>query len=233
MEKRSILNCPIDFDKSDFLHLVSLSVGYSIKCQTAMGELVIGNNGWNVDIKGGNIRFGEQVFKSGVLGSESESSDTWLWAWANTESGLPEIASAPSRRAKKDLSDVPEFQNGKFMLDELHTGHNLSMVCCGISEKNMCYYRCPYSGGAAFVTVEGLPDSVFAPVSIEEFARRYMEIISVYYCDHRLLAAGFLYQNHNDFTADGNKLTATFGSNTLELTFEIVDGLSRLADIRC
>ena len=43
MEKRSILNCPIDFDKSDFLHLVSLSVGYSIKCQTAMGELVIGN----------------------------------------------------------------------------------------------------------------------------------------------------------------------------------------------
>lgn len=233
MEKRSVLNCPVDFDKSDFLHLVSLSAGYAISCQNAMGDLIIGDNGWNVDLKGGTIRFGEQVFRSGVLGSESESSDTWLWGWANTEGGLPEIASAPSRRAKKALPDTPEFQNGKFMLDELHTGHNLAMVCCGVSEKNTCYYRCPYTGGAAFVTVEGLPDSVFAPVPIERFVRQYMEIVSSYYCDHRLLAAGFLYQNGTEFTTEGNIIRADFGENTLTLAFEIVEGLSRLADLHC
>lgn len=232
MKKRNILDCPIDFDRGDFLHLVSLSAGYAISCQNAMGELIIRDNGWNVDIKGGKIRFGENEFKSGVLGSESESSGTWLWAWENTEGGLPEISAAPSRRAKKALSECPEFQTGKFMLDELHTGHNLTMVSCAVSEKYVCYYRCPYTGGAAFVTVEGLPAEVFAPLSAEALLRRIMEIVSTYYCDHRLLAAGTLYMNGNDFTAEGNTITAEINGRMLCFTFEPAEGLSRLADVR-
>lgn len=230
--KRSILDTPIDFDRSSFFDLLSLSVGRSIITQDAMGELVIGDNGWNVDVKSGTIRFGEQTFRSGVLGSESESSGTWLWGWANTESGLPEIASAPSRRAKKLLPECPEFINGKFSLDELHTGHNLSMVCCGVSEKQLCYYRCNYNGGAAFVTVEGLPEEVFAPVSAEQLLRRYMEIISVFYCDHRLLAAGMLYQNGNDIETIENIITASFGNRKAKFLFENAGGISRLADVQ-
>lgn len=229
--KRSVLDCPIEFDKSDFLSLLSLSAGYSIACQNKMGELVIGDNGWNVDIKGGTIRFGERVFKSGVLGSESHESGTWLWGWANTEGGLPEIASAPSRRAKKLLPDAAEFINGKFMLDELHTGHNLAMVCCGISEDAMCYYRCPYNGGAAFVTVSGLPEEVFSPLPIQAFVNQYMQIISSLYCDHRLLAAGFLFQNGNFFQAERDHITAKFESITLRFDFETIDGISRVVNI--
>lgn len=229
--KKSVLDCPIYFDKSDFLSLLSLSAGYSIACQNKMGELVIGDNGWNVDIKGGTIRFGERVFKSGVLGSESHESGTWLWGWANTEGGLPEIASAPSRRAKKLLPDVAEFINGKFMLDELHTGHNLAMVCCGISKDAMCYYRCPYNGGAAFVTVSGLPEEVFSPLPIQEFMNQYIQIISSLYCDHRLLAAGFLFQNGNDFHAERDNIAANFENITLRFDFETIDGMSRLVNI--
>ncbi|MBE6889203.1 MAG: hypothetical protein E7485_04235 [Ruminococcaceae bacterium] len=229
--KRSVLDCPIEFDKSDFLSLLSLSAGYSIACQNKMGELVIGDNGWNVDIKGGTIRFGERVFKSGVLGSESHESGTWLWGWANTEGGLPEIASAPSRRAKKLLPNVAEFINGKFMLDELHTGHNLAMVCCGISEDAMCYYRCPYNGGAAFVTVSGLPEEVFSPLPIQEFVNQYMQIVSSLYCDHRLLAAGFLFQNGNDFQIERDSIAAKFENITLRFDFETIDGMSRVVNI--
>ncbi|MBQ4165555.1 MAG: hypothetical protein IJD85_04450 [Oscillospiraceae bacterium] len=229
--KRSVLDCPIEFDKSDFLSLLSLSAGYSIACQNKMGELVIGDNGWNVDIKGGTIRFGERVFKSGVLGSESHESGTWLWGWANTEGGLPEIASAPSRRAKKLLPNVAEFINGKFMLDELHTGHNLAMVCCGISEDLMCYYRCPYNGGAAFVTVSELPDEVFSPLPIQEFVNQYMQIVSSLYCDHRLLAAGFLFQNGNDFQVERDSIAAKFENITLRFDFETIDGMSRVVNI--
>lgn len=232
MQKRSILNCPIEFDRTDFLHLLSLSVGRSIACQNKMGELVIGDNGWNVDVKNGTMNFGEAVFRSGVLGSESEQSGTWLWSWANTESGLAEIVCAPSRRAKKALPDTPEFQNGKFMLDELHTGHNLAMVSCAVAEKNICYYRCPYSGGAAFVTVEGLPDEVFAALDAQSFVKQYMEIVSCFYCDHRLLAAGFLYQNGTDFTSTPASITAHFPERDVTLLFEPFEGLSRLTDLR-
>lgn len=229
--KKSILDTPIDFDKSDFLSLVSLSAGYAIACQNKMGGLVIGDNGWNVDVKGGTIKFGESVFRSGVLGSESHESNTWLWAWENTEAGLPEIAAAPSRRAKKALPDCPEFLNGKFMLDELHTGHNLAMVACGVSDEDICYYRCPYNGGAAFVTVKGLPDEVFAPLSAQDFMKQYIEIISGFYCDHRLLLAGFLYQSGYGFEQQGDCILADIGGRAVTFRFESMGELSRVVDI--
>ena len=227
---RSVLNCPIDYDRSDMLQLLSLSVGWSIACQNRMGAL-IGESGWNVDLKSGTIKFGESVYKSGVLGTESNSSRTWLWAWENTEGGLPEIAAAPSRRAKKLLPECPEFTNGKFMLDELHTGHNLSMICCAVSEKDICYYRCPHSEGAAFVTVEGLPESVFAPLGAQELLRQYMEIVSAFYCDHRLLAAGMLYMSGVPFTAEGASLTAEFSDRKLRFDFEPAEGMYRLVNV--
>ncbi len=227
---KTILSCPIDYDKSSLIDLLSLSVGWSIACQNRMGEL-IGDSGWNVDIKNGTISFGENTYKSGVLGTESASSSTWLWSWAHTEGGLPEIAAAPSRRAKKALPECPEFANGKFMLDELHTGHNLSMICCAVSEKELCYYRCPHGDGAAFVTVEGLPSSVFAPVGAQSFLRQMMEIVSVFYCDHRLLAAGFLHMNGTEFTAEGAALTAHFPEAEVTLEFEPAEGLYRLANV--
>ncbi len=231
MTKRSILDCPVQFDKTDFFDLVSLSVGWSIACQNRMGALVIGDSGWNVDVKGGTIRFGESTFKSGVLGSESRTSETWLWGWANTEANLPEIVSAPSRRAKRVLAGTAEFDNGKFMLDELHTGHNLSMVCCAVSDKPMCYYRCPYSDGALFATVEGLPEEVFAPLSAEQVMRQVMEIISVFNCDHRLLVAGLLWLNGTDFSEEYGCISADFGGRGLRFSFEPVGEIARLADI--
>lgn len=231
MEKKSILTCPTRFDKTDLLHLVSLSAGYAIACQNRMGELVIGNSGWNADIKNRTISFGTSRFEIGILGSESHTEGTWLWGWANTESNLPELVTAPSRRAKKLLSDCAEFSAAKFALDELRTGHSLSMVCTGTSPDNVCYYRCPYDGGALFVQLEGLPEEVFSPLPPEALARQYLEIISSMYCDHRLLAAGFLWQNGTVFEESENCITAGDGEKTLRFDFEEFDGLSRVTNI--
>ncbi|MGN1119210.1 MAG: DUF6882 domain-containing protein [Oscillospiraceae bacterium] len=227
----SILNTPIDFDKSDLLSLVSLSAGTAIARQNRMGGLVIKDNGWNVDIRARKITFGDNSFEIGIIGSESEESGTWLWGWANTESNLPELATAAARRAKKALAACPEFSEKKFMLDELRTGHNLSMVCVGASEKNVCYYRCPYSGGALFVQIEGLPAEIFAPLSSAEVMRQYVEIISAFYCDHKLLAAGLLYQNGAQLTDGGSCLDGSFSDRTLRFVFEEADGINRVVNI--
>lgn len=232
MEKLSLLDCPVWFDKTNMLDLLSLSAGRAFLCQNRMGELVVGNNGWGLDPMRGIIRFGDREFDAGVLGTESEIQGTWLWSWAHTESGLPERSVAISRRVKKALPDLAEFQTGKFMLDELHTGHNLAMISVGVSDENLCYYRCPYDGGAAFVAVSGLPGEIFAPAEIQEFVRQFIEIISGFYCDHRLLAAGFLYQNGTPFTTDENVIVAEFGGRKLRMLFEQTeDGLSRVMDI--
>ena len=231
MEKIGILTTPVSFDKGDYLSLLSLAVGAAVSRQKKMGELVIGENGWNVDVKNRRIKFGESEFDCGIIGSESYQSNTWLWGWANTESGVPEICFAPSRRAKRNLPECEEFLTGKFMLDEIHTGHNLSMITVAASEKNACYYRCPYDGGALFVQIEGLPESVFAPISLDELAREFLEIIRSFYCDHKLLAASFLHQNGYSFEDGGDFISAAGGMRTIRFDFEEIDGIFRVVNI--
>lgn len=232
MEKISILTTPIEFDKSDFLSLLSLSAGSAVLRQNRMGSLVIGENGWNVDLKNRRIRFGEHEFDCGIIGSESYYSNTWLWGWANTESGLPELSFAPARRAKRNLPDCEEITSAKFSLDELHSGHNLAMVTVGSAEKNVCYYRCPYEGGAVFVQIDGLPDEIFAPAPLFDIANRIVEIIGSLYCDHRLLCAGMLHQNGYVFDASPTEISATDGMGTLRIELENVGGLQRIAGIK-
>lgn len=232
MKKRNILDTPIDFDRTDFFSLLSLSVGASYAWQNAMGALVIGDRSWNVDVRARTINFGEKSFPCGILGSENTQEGTWLWGWANTESNLPEMFIAPSRRAKRTLSAVPEFAAGKFMLDEIHTGHNLAMVSVGASDNNVCYYRCPVDDFLSiFVQIEELPGEVFAPLPLGELMKVYVDVISRFYCDHRLLAAGMLYQNGYEFTVEGAVMTAFAKGSALTLAFEETDGLCRVCDI--
>ena len=89
MNKISALTTPVEFDSGDFLSVLSLSAGTAIARQNKFGEL-IGNDNWNVDIRERTITFGNRVFEIGIIGSESEYSNTWLWGWAHTESGLPD-----------------------------------------------------------------------------------------------------------------------------------------------
>lgn len=225
-----ILTAPVEFDKSDYLSLLSLSAGAAIVRQNKLGELVVGENGWNIDVRNRRIKFGESEFDCGIIGSESEYGATWLWGWANTESNLPENVFAPSRRAKRALSECAEFTTAKFGLDEIHTGHNLSMITTAISEKNACYYRCPYEGGAVFAQIEGLPEEIFAPISLDELVKSYVEIISSLYCDHKLLAAGLLHANGFAFEDSGNSILTT-GEKKLQLDFEEIEGLFRVINI--
>lgn len=232
MVNRTILECPVKFDRTSFFDLFSLSAAAMISRQNKMGELVVGDNNWSYDIRNRQLAFGGNRFSAGILGTENEREHTWLWAWANTESNLPELAAAPSRRARRALAGVQEFSEGKFMLeDELHTAHNLAMVSCAVNDKPVCYYRCPYDGGAMFVQPEGLPVEVFAPVSQTDLMRTFLEVIGALYCDHRLLAAGFLYMNGNEFIEEEDSITAQIDGRRLKFTFEKVGELSRTADI--
>jgi len=73
---------------------------------------------------------------------------------------------------------------------------------------------------------------VFAPLPPEKLLRQTMEIISAFYCDHRLLVAGLLWMNDTPFTEDSDRITADFNGRQMSFLFEPVEGISRLADVR-
>lgn len=231
MSNFSVLNCPAAYDKTSFFDILSLSAGYTLLCQNRLGERIIGENNCAVNPKEGIIRFGEREFPAEILGYVSSYRNTWLWSWAHTESGLPEKIAADSRRIKRTAPDLPEFRTGKFSLDELHSGHNIAMAACGISEQRMCYYRFPAEGTDVFFTIHNLPDDIFTPPTASEFISQYMEIVGGLYCDHRLLAAGFLYKSGIEFECSDSEITAKFGGESVTLRFDNSFEAPRIADI--
>ncbi len=51
---------------------------------------LIGEQPWNIDLKTSLLSFGDKYrWHFQLLGTESEASGTWLWAWATTASKLP------------------------------------------------------------------------------------------------------------------------------------------------
>ena len=63
----------------------------------------LGDRGWNLDTQTGIVTFGEDLqFNVQILGTHSEVDNSWLWAWANESSGLPESVIATSLEMKAD-----------------------------------------------------------------------------------------------------------------------------------
>ena len=105
------------------------------------------------------------------------------------------------------------------------------MVTVCAAEKNACYYRCPYDGGALFVQVNELPDEVFAPMPLDVLVKQFMEVLGAFYCDHKLLAAGMLYMNGYNFNVEPNRITAEKNGLLFNIAFEQAGGLYRTTNI--
>lgn len=230
MNNISALTTPVSFDRSDLLSVLSLCLGTAVARQNRLGEF-IGKNNWSVDVNKRMLKFGLHKYKIGLIGTESEYSDTWLWGWGHTEGGLPEGFAEPSENVRRLLPDCAAFSEAKFGLDELRMGHNLSTVTVGVSDRNVCYYRCPYEGGAMFAQIEGLPDKLFRPLTLTEIAGLQTDIISSYDCSHKLLAAGMLHQNGYTFTDNGSSIISAAGDRELKFEFEEIGGVMRTSGI--
>ncbi len=127
--------------------------------QMYLGQL-LGDNppGWSLDMAQGQLAFGEMfTFDVQVLGTVSEQTQTWLWAWANVDSQIPARLLDDAKRVKavgeqhnlslltrNDVIDVEDNQ-----ID----GHRLAMIASGICEAQ-AYYRAPYAGGALFMLIQ-------------------------------------------------------------------------------
>ena len=110
MNNFSVLECPVYFDKTNMLDMLSLSAGRAILCQNRLGEQIIADNSWGLDPMKGMIRFGEREFRAGILGSESEIQNTWLWSWAHRERSAGKLHGClqTSQEAPAGASGVPD-----------------------------------------------------------------------------------------------------------------------------
>lgn len=217
----------LNIETGNWLQVFSACLGKMVAIQTACGEQVVKGQDWNVDFSEGVILFGEQSYPLQFIGSESTSSDTWLWGWENIN-GFPEeiIQLATNAKVVGERWNLEPLKTAEFSLDDIFNGHNLSIVTCGLVDK-YCYYRGPHSGGAIFVAFSGVPDSVFASVDVQRFVSITMHCVQQFTIDHKIFVEGFLAWNNTKYERDKHTLIAHFQQD-LKIEFEQVNDVWRI-----
>ncbi|WP_103580509.1 DUF6882 domain-containing protein [Campylobacter concisus] len=212
-------------DKSNWSELFSACVGKATLLQKRAFKLLVEGSNWQVDFDSGKIYFDEREFDMQFIGSESFSSNTWLWGYENIN-GFDERLLGLANKAREfgEKFGLSAFSRPQFELDENLNGHTISMILCtAFDEQN--YYRIEYDGGAAYVAFRS--DAVFEePVLANELLSVVNECLSTYDLDHKILVKGLLLSCDMKFSESPNEIVA----NKNELSFKF-DELNRLINI--
>ena len=213
--------------------IFSANLGKIMAIQIACAEYVVKNRDWNVDFDRGIISFGNDEYPLQFLGSEANSSNTWLWAWKNIN-GFDEniISLAREIKAKGEKLNLEALTTAEINISDELNGHTLSIVACGLADKNYCYYRGPHSGGAIFVAFDGVDERVFAPINAKDFANIVVNSIQQFPLNHKLFVESFLEWNKAKYEWKENTLIANFKDSKLEIDFEEKVELARITNIR-
>ena len=191
---------------------------------------VIGDKSWNVDMDLGTISFGPQLaFPLQVLGTFSHSSETWLWAWANTQSDQPAhlLRQARQLQAYGEQHDIELLTASGFdaTQQDLHVIGSIASGMFGASG----YYLANYGPGTMVLTIKSeqidqVPKNDFARISSV-----FPQVIGVFELNHRPAFIHYLTQKGYSTTEAADAVSAAVDFGTLTATF---DHLGRLVSLK-
>ena len=213
--------------------IFSANLGKIMAIQIACAEHVVKNRDWNVDFDRGIISFGEDEYPLQFLGSEATSSNTWLWAWENINEFDDKIISlAREIKAKGEKLNLEALTTAEIDISDELNGHTLSIVACGLADKNYCYYRGPHSGGAILVAIDGVDEKVFSSVSAKDFVDITIKCIQQFSLNHKIFVESFLEWNKTKYKLQGDTIIADFEKDgKLMIELEKIENSLRIKNI--
>ena len=213
--------------------IFSANLGKIMAIQTACAKYVVKNRNWNVDFDRGIISFGEDEYPLQFLGSEANSSNTWLWAWKNINGFNENIISlAREIKAKGEKLNLEALTTAEIEITDELNGHILSIVACGLADKNYCYYRGPHSGGAILVAIDGVDEKVFSSVSAKDFVDITIKCIQQFSLNHKIFVESFLEWNKTKYKMQGDTIIADFEKDgKLMIELEKIENNFRIKNI--
>ena len=213
--------------------IFSANLGKIMAIQIACAEYVVKNRDWNVDFDRGIISFGNDEYPLQFLGSEATSSNTWLWAWENINEFDDKIISlAREIKAKGEKLNLEALTTAEIDISDELNGHTLSIVACGLADKNYCYYRGPHSGGAILVAFDGVDEKVFTPVDAKDFADITIKCIQQFSLNHKIFVENFLEWNKTKYKLQGDTIIADFKKDgKLMIELEKIENSFRIKNI--
>lgn len=202
--------------------------GIALDKQLSVGE-VTGDRDWNADITREEISFGDDlVFPIQVLGTFSHSSETWLWAWANEQSGLPDsiLQHALQLKAYGEAHGIDLLRNSDFdaVASDLHL---IGMTASGMLNASG-YYIADYGQGAMVVTLHSDAVGRFPADEHLRILTVFPQLISQFEVDHRAALTHYVLAKGYEVTEDASGLSATKGERIITAAFDAEGRLTSL-----
>lgn len=122
-------------------------------------DAMYGKARWALDLSTGVLALTRpheepvQLFAQ-VLGTESDDSGTWLWAWANSDQKFsqPLLQSAHELREIGLRDEVAELTTAELACGRWVNSQTVSAVASGLCRAG-CTFRAPYPGGALHLII--------------------------------------------------------------------------------
>jgi hypothetical protein len=181
----------------------------------------LGEHVLDLDLDGGTARFNDLSIPFQVLGTESDNSLTWLWAWAEEQPEVPHelLASARELKAWGEKEGLPELTLPSLDLNRAD-GTMLALIASEVCNASG-YYRDPYDGGTSFLLLYGIALDDQLVFDRQGLVRQLGDLASRYDFDHRKallsyfrlkgIAASEAGNNASAELASGERLVAEFG----------------------
>ena len=162
-----------------------------------------------LDLDGGVARFGRSLAAPfQVLGTESDNSLTWLWAWAEEHTEMPEQLMRSSREMKAWLEQNGLRELTQPSLDvDLADGTQLSCIAAEVCRASG-FYRDPYEGGALFLLLFSDQIDRQPGFTLDELVGSLLDLGSRYPVRHRTAVASYLRSRGRSFEERTDSLQA-------------------------
>ncbi|MDX1927590.1 MAG: hypothetical protein SFV81_13795 [Pirellulaceae bacterium] len=204
----------------EFRELLSLHVGNAFAKQVAFADVLEERN-WGISLSQGRATFGDDLaFAIQLIGTEADGDSSWLWAWANEQSNIPEslLRACMQMKTLGEQTGVPELRERSCSQEDAD-GHMMALIASGLNP-DCCYYRGAYEGGALYFLVCDAPNVVTQQVAPERAITVLTEVISQFDVDHRQMAHSFLETQGFDVTEGTLAFVAKRADGSIEIRFD-------------
>ena len=194
-------------------------------------DLLLGERTYSLDLDAGKIRFNDNLdFSFQILGTESDITLSWLWAWADEQTEEVPVELIQASHEIRSWGMREGLQEFTFPSVDLHKadGHVLSIISSELC-KASCYFRDAYDGGSAFLLLYDKLIDAQPFFDMSRLSRRFLDLISRYEINHRNALLSYLRTRRLSFEEKDSLITCELDSvERLSAEFDSADRLMRL-----
>ncbi len=192
---------------------------------------VLGDKGWDFNLMEGKLTFtGNIEIPIQILGTYSPKQKSWMWGWANTQSGIPKnlLSLSNDLREFGEQNEIEEFTSSTIK-NENDPGHYYAMIASGLFNAS-CYYPIDLNGIKIHLLTYSdyfkKQDVTPAPIIVSTFT----QLVSAMEMGHK--DSLFHYLNDKGFTVEhsGNNLVGKKNSEEILGIFDLRGRLMKISN---